>query len=706
MSIRDMGVEIGVDIDESPFADLNREMDEIADMMRSFDISALDELEREARGLVGDFGLMDDAVSEFDRSLADIDDGSIEQVSADTGIATKAMEGLKLGVMAVIATIGTLAASFGMFAMDAEAAFGRLSVQTGATGEELEVLKDAAYDTFSRGYGESLQEVTDAMARVRQNIHGLDDEELSNVTANAMLLADAFDSEINEVTRGAQGLMNAFGIDSEKAFDLFAYGAQNGLNVSDDLFDQMSEFAPVAAHAGYSVEELFFLLQRGAANGAYNMDRVNNAILEFGDLSTDGSDATKDAFGQLSESTQDLWQDMLAGKATSKELSETVINELKSMDDQTLANQIGATLWGSVWTDNTQEVMYAMLDTTGAIQGFDGAMAASADAVEGTFKNRMLGAWRELQTGILQVVDNPASKEFFDAIATKAEELVPYLVAGAEGLFEFGASVVDGTSAVNEFVETYAPFIAGLAGGAGVYFIITGAIALYTGAAGLATTATTAFGTAMAFLTSPIGIAVAVIAAAIAIGVALWQNWDVVMAKLDVFKAWIAERFTSIKASISNAIQPAIGLFDSLMAKWDAFKEKVSNFSIKGAVSGAVDWVSSKIPGFDTGIGRVPHDMVAEIHKDEAIIPASDAQMLRDIGVIDSDGRYPSINMDNLRDTGGTYQTTQNTSNSSVSVQAPITIVVQGGSTNEETARSLKAELDAYFADLLLVMEG
>ncbi|WP_341320823.1 phage tail tape measure protein [Solibacillus sp. FSL H8-0523] len=714
MAIRDLGVEIGVDIDESPFADLNREIDEIADMMRSLDIGVFDDMEREARALTGDFELMDGAVSEFDRSLSGIDDGSISAVSTETGIATKAMSALKVGVLAVGAAIGGLAISFGAFAMDADGAFGRLEAQTGASVEQLEVLKSSANETFARGYGESMQEVTDAISRVKQNMHDLEDEDLSDATANAMLLANVFDSEINEVTRGAQGLMDAFGISSDKAFDLFTKGGQNGINMSDDMFDQMGEFSAVAAQAGYSAEELFGVMSRGAQNGVYNMDRVNNAILEFGLRSTDGSKGTAAAMKDLSKDTQNLWKDMLAGKVTSKDLSTTVINELKAMDDQTLANEVGIALWGTTWEDNTKDVMYSMFETTEAMKGFEGATAAAADAVEGTFKNRMLGAWRELQIGITGVVDNPAAQEFFDEIATKAEELIPHILAGTASIFEFGNSILNGTSAIHEFVDTYGFMIAGVAGGAATYYLITGAVSaynamllfaagtgpIYTAVTAGMTTVTGAFGAAVAFATSPIFLIAAAIGAAIAIGVLLYKNWDTVILKAGQLKDGLGEKFTEIKSDITGALSPVLSLFDSLMSKWNNFKSTVSNFSI----SGAVDWVASKVPGFSSGIGRVPNDMVAEIHKDEAIIPAEDAQMLRDTGVIDGDGRYPNINMDNLSDAEGTYQTTKMTNNASTSVQAPVNIIVQGGNTNAETGQSIREALEDFFADLGTIM--
>ena len=73
----------------------------------------------------------------------------------------------------------------------------------------------------------------------------------------------------------------------------------------------------------------------------------------------------------------------------------------------------------------------------------------------------------------------------------------------------------------------------------------------------LATAASTAFGTVMAFITSPITLVVAAIGALIAIGVLLYKNWDVVSAKAKELWTNVKEYFSKLKESISNAVENA-----------------------------------------------------------------------------------------------------------------------------------------------------
>lgn len=720
--IRDLGIEIGVDIDESPFADVNREIDDITQAIREIDIGIFDEMEREARTLTGDFEDFTGTIYDVDDSLQRIDTKSLEDISGKSGIATRALDALKLGAIAVGTAIGGIAFSVGAFSMETDAAFGKLSAQTGATQEELLILESTAQDVFADGYGESLDEVTDALSRVKQNIHGLNEADLGAVTSDAMLLANVFDSDVNEIARGVNNTMEAFGVSADEAFDLFTAGSQRGLNFSNELFDNVAEYAPLFGKMGYSAEEYFGILERGSKAGVYNLDYVNDIMKEFQIRVKDGSKATNEAMGDLSKETRNVWKSFLEGNGTVSDVASTVVDELKGMDNQVLANQIAVGLFGTKFEDLESDAVYAMLGTTEAMKGFEGSTDAAADAVENTFKNRMLGAWRELQIGIGEVVENPAAQEFFDSIVTKAENLVPLVISSSEALFEFGENVVDsfqeGSQAVSGFVEQYDWLILGIAGGIATYYAISGAMAVYNAAllfslgvgpvytavtTGM-TVATTAFGTAVSFLLSPIGLIVVGIGAAIAIGVLLYKNWATVKIKAGELRDWLGEKFASIKSSITGSLEPVVSLFDRLMGKWDSFKTSVSNFSI----SGAVKKVASYIPGFSSGIGRVPHDMVAEIHKDEAIIPADAASSLRDLGIIDGDGRYPEINLDNLRGDGGqnngaSYNTKHSTTSTNT-VSAPVTIIVQGGNTNDETVFNIREAMEDFFADLTATM--
>lgn len=178
--------------------------------------------------------------------------------------------GVAAGALASGAIAG-LGVAVGQSILEMDSAFAKLQAQTGASGADLANLEDAAKETFSRGYGESLNEVSAAVARVSQNMHDIDGSQIADVASSAMLMAQTFDSDVNEVTRGANNLMQAFGIEADKAFDLFAAGGQRGLNFSNEMFDNVAEYASLFGEMGYSAEEYFGILERGSQKGVYNL---------------------------------------------------------------------------------------------------------------------------------------------------------------------------------------------------------------------------------------------------------------------------------------------------------------------------------------------------------------------------------------------------------------------------------------------------
>lgn len=133
-----------------------------------------------------------------------------------------------------------------------------------------------------------------------------------------------------------------------------------------------------------------------------------------------------------------------------------------------------------------------------------------------------------------------------------------------------------------------------------------------------ATVATWAFNAAVAFLTSPVTIAVAAIAGLVAIGITLYKNWDVIKEKAAQLGTFLSGKWTEIKASAKNAVDGIVGWFtsgfeslvgivkgpiDKVTGFIDGVKNKLTNLkdSVSGKISGAVDAVKSKIPAFASG---------------------------------------------------------------------------------------------------------
>ena len=179
--------------------------------------------------------------------------------------------------------------AFKELATASDSALAGLQAQTGATTKEMAAFKKEMEDLYKNNFGESLEDIGNKFAYIKQVTGEVDPKKIRELAENAMTLEDTFGSDFNETIRGVSNLMNHFGIDSQTAFDLFAKGSQQGLDYTSELGDNVAEYSAKFAEAGYSAQEYFQLLVNGSQGGAYNLDKVNDAINEVTARLADGT---------------------------------------------------------------------------------------------------------------------------------------------------------------------------------------------------------------------------------------------------------------------------------------------------------------------------------------------------------------------------------------------------------------------------------
>lgn len=325
-------------------------------------------------------------------------------------------------------------------------AMNKLSASTGATGEELAGLEEVAKNIFGANYGENFAEVSDAVALAKKTT-GLMGDDLEDVTKGAFALQETFGYDINESLRAAKAMMQNFGVDGKTAMSMIAAGAQNGLDYSGELMDSISEYSVQFKKVGLGADAMFQIFQAGADSGAWNLDKVGDAVKEFSIRAIDGSKTTLDAYEKLGLNADEMMATFAAGGPEAEAAFQQVTQKLVAMEDQVQRDAVGVELFGTMWEDLGVDAVAAMAnassgayDTKNALEGINDVKYDSLSAMAETFKRQftveMMGPASRL-TDML--------KEFGPVVSDMLGKAMPYIVAFTNGF-------VDGIGAAIKYV--------------------------------------------------------------------------------------------------------------------------------------------------------------------------------------------------------------------------------------------------------------
>jgi hypothetical protein len=260
------------------------------------------------------------------------------------------------------------------------------------------------------------------------------------------------------------------------------------------------------------------------------------------------------------------------------------------------ANETTLATWASdnlnlTWKDLTEkEKQFARLEFAKAMQEASGAtgQAAKESGAYANVQGNLTEAWRQFKSEVgeplLQNVVLPVMMALSDFIMNT---LIPGFQWLKEKVGEVTQFYKDNKDTIDTILVVLGLFATALGVAALAMNAMTIATKLHTLASTIATSVTTAFGAAMAFLTSPITLVALGIAALIAVIYLLIKNWDDVKAAAQ--KTWEAMKkaFSKVGEWFNNNVTKPIA---------NAFKtaqDKVSSVfdSIKKGISNAFDFI-------------------------------------------------------------------------------------------------------------------
>lgn len=453
-----------------------------------------------------------------------------------------------------------------------------LSARTGATAGEMEKYRDVMNDIYRSNYGESFEDVSDAMGQVVQMFGDMDNASLENVTKKAIALRDTFDMDYKESLRAVNSMMDQFGISADEAFNLIVQGAQQGLNQNDDLLDTINEYSVQFKTAGYSADDMFNMLKNGADSGTWSVDKLGDAVKEFNIRAKDGtiSEALVTYQKQLKLTDKDvayLNTLMAQGGERGQKAYNIILERLGAVRNDTTQYQAGVALFGTMWEDLGATTVNSLMQTQGGISSTKAAMDEMANTRYDNLSDSFSALGRIVQTDLIQPL--------VSTLAPIAKEIVQWLI---------------------DNMPTIGPIITAIAAAVGV---LATALAIQ----GLIKSVAAAFAFLNATMAAnPIVLIVAAIAGLVAAFVVLWK-------KCEGFRNFWKNLWDGIK-NVFNAVvtwfqQAAQTLVNIFQTAWNGIKKAwsgVGNFfkgiwqGITGIFKSADSWLSNKFGAAWTGI--------------------------------------------------------------------------------------------------------
>ena len=477
---------------------------------------------------------------------------------------------------------------------ETENAVTKVNAYFGETGQAAEESANVIKSVYSDGVGESMDSVADAVLMVKKNLGDLSETDLTNLTQQAITLDELYGIDMNETLRGVNSLMQQYGLTAQEAMDYIVVGTQNGLDKTNELGDNLSEYAGKFSQAGYSASEYFQLLDNGLKNGAYNLDKVNDAINEVTTRLVDGT--IGESIGSFSTKTQELFTSWQNGGATQKQVIDSIVADIGNCTNQQEALNLAALAFGTMAEDGNLKFITSLTSVGSTYESVKSSAQGMFDATT-TPMQQMESNTRKLQQALVPLGEK---------LAELANAILPPLVS---------------------VITTIGGWFERLPGPVQNFVIILGALlAAFIALTPVIAAISVAMG-ALNVSMLPIIAVIAAVAAAIAGIIAIIQNWGAITqwfgelwntictgigAMVDSLKAWFSNLWTHLQSvweGICNVVQTAVMLLGSIIQGaidiitlpfqmiWENCKGIVSSVweGIKSVVSSAIHAVSSTI---------------------------------------------------------------------------------------------------------------
>lgn len=356
----------------------------------------------------------------------------------NSGKTNKVMAAMKVAAGIAAAGIGTVTSALGAAIKTADEynnAMNQLQASTGASAKEMAEIKNISKNLYNQNLGEDFNDLADAVSTTRQ-VTQLQGKDLQKVTRDALIYRDVFGEDISQSIKASDTMMKNFGITSSQSYNLLAQGAQKGLNKSDELIDSANEYAPYFSQLGFSANDMFNTFSTGLKNGAFNLDKVGDAIKEFNIRSKDGSKNTMAAYAALGLEGNKLTQTFAKGGPEAQKAFTKVVNAIGKVKDPAKQSALAVSLFGTQAEDLEIGVIKSFGHVKSQFNMAKKTMESIKDVKYDTVGQAIQGIGRKLYTGFILPIGEyalPAFQSFSNYLNASIPKVTNVIKKGFSG---------------------------------------------------------------------------------------------------------------------------------------------------------------------------------------------------------------------------------------------------------------------------------
>lgn len=428
----------------------------------------------------------------------------------------------------------------------------------GNTTEQAEILQKAMQDAASSSIF-TMEDAANATLNFARA--GLKAEQAASALGPSMKLAAGEGGNLDVVSAGLVGTINAFGDSFDNAdyyANIFAAACNNSMLDVDSLSDSMASAATVFHAAGYNVEDAALYMGIMANNSIPAAEAANSLGTGFARLVSPAKQG-REMMEKLGISVTNADGSMKDSITIQKELHEAFSGLSES-------EQIAAA--SAIFGKNQMDNWLALINT--APEDVD-ALNTSLSSVEGT-TDAMADAMMNGFGGSIERVKSSLDVLMYSFGSLISEYLVP-VIAKIQ-------SIVDAFNALDDAEKDRIIKIAAIVAAVGPVLLVIGKVV--SGVSSIISIVSSLIAV-LPVLAGPVGIVIAAIAALVAIGVALYKNWDKIKEFAGELGNWLKEKWNNIRDTVSGAVD---GIKMANSRAWDAVKQKVEENG--GGIEGVI----------------------------------------------------------------------------------------------------------------------